>query len=225
VEVLDSPIWIMIVNIVALEMLGDTMPKLGSGPRKERGAVGGSSDEDPYSLTASASSRSGSGKTAPDKSGDLSLDSDSYLPANWALRRQPKEDIEEDEYVTASYPRARDSGRGSSGRDSDPYYSGYSARVPAFVGEQRREQENRREQRASRRDERRYEAPAPRAAPGEQYPAPRDPQGRALGLDPTWLHMKKFQQGQAQPEAGRRESRHLSPLYSRAPRPYKPVWK
>ena len=31
VEVLDSPIWIMIVNIVALEMLGDTMPKLGSG--------------------------------------------------------------------------------------------------------------------------------------------------------------------------------------------------
>ena len=84
--------------------------------------------------------------------------------------------------MTASYPRARDSGRGSSGRDSDPYYSGYSARwggeealvwwggeelewqdlastvpcrVPAFVGEQRREQENRREQRASRRDERR----------------------------------------------------------------------
>ena len=88
---------------------------------------------------ASASSRSGSGKTAPDKSGDLSLDrlvrtfphchhsssslfsfphvppfslnpsfslfllsSDSYLPANWALRRQQREDIEEDEYVTVS---------------------------------------------------------------------------------------------------------------------------
>ena len=30
-EVLDSPIWIMIVNIVALEMLGDRMPKMGSG--------------------------------------------------------------------------------------------------------------------------------------------------------------------------------------------------
>ena len=29
VEVLDSPIWIMIINIVALEMLGDKMPKLG----------------------------------------------------------------------------------------------------------------------------------------------------------------------------------------------------
>ena len=30
-EVLDSPIWIIIVNIVALEMLGDRMPKLGGG--------------------------------------------------------------------------------------------------------------------------------------------------------------------------------------------------
>ena len=31
-----------------------------------------------------------------------SLPSDSYLPANWALRRQQREDIEEDEYVTVS---------------------------------------------------------------------------------------------------------------------------
>ena len=64
-----SPIWIMIINIVALEMLGDRMPKLGAGRlffevfhgvgkkslpgngRKESKAVGGSSDEDPYSLT------------------------------------------------------------------------------------------------------------------------------------------------------------------------------
>ena len=30
------------------------------------------------------------------------LPSDSYLPANWALRRQQREDIEEDEYVTVS---------------------------------------------------------------------------------------------------------------------------
>merc|ERR1712083_882780 len=50
VEVLDSPIWIMIINIVALEMLGDKMPKLGGGnPRKDnrliKGITGGSSDE------------------------------------------------------------------------------------------------------------------------------------------------------------------------------------
>merc|ERR1712129_566793 len=88
---------------------------------------------------------------APDKSGDLSLDSDSYLPASWAQRRPAREEIEEDEYVTASHPRLRPREEGSSGRDSDPYYSGYSARVPTFVGEQRRE-------RASRRDERRYDS-------------------------------------------------------------------
>merc|ERR1719285_144238 len=202
VEVLDSPIWIMIINIVALEMLGDRMPKLGAGNgRKESKAVGGSLDEDPYSLTASASSRSGSGKTAPDKSGDLSLDSDSYLPANWALRRQQREDIEEDEYVTASHPRLRARDAGSSGRDSDPYYSGYSARVPTFVGEQKRE-------RASRRDERRYEHAMPEVR-GRQMP----------GMDPTWLHMKKFQAGQVPMyNAGR----FLSP--SRQPG-YKSQWK
>ena len=68
----------MIINIVALEMLGDRMPKLGSGlasfslllfcnlkniwntggGRKESKAVGGSSDEDPYSLTGLQSSKS-----------------------------------------------------------------------------------------------------------------------------------------------------------------------
>merc|ERR1740128_698595 len=87
VEVLDSPIWIMIINIVALEMLGDKMPKLGGGnPRKDnrliKGITGGSSDEDPYSLTASGSSRS-SGKAVPDKNGDFGVDSDTYQPRNW----------------------------------------------------------------------------------------------------------------------------------------------
>jgi len=195
-EVLDSPIWIMIINIVALEMLGDRMPKLGadsgsSPARKEAKGVSGSSDEDPYSLTASASSRSGSGKTVPDKTRDLSLDSDSYLPANWPLHRQPREEIEEDEYVTASHwPRARHRERVPPCRDSDPYYSGYSARVPAFVGGQKTE-------RASRRDERRYSA-----APSQG--------DRGQGLDPTWLHMKKYQD-RASPDTCRRQARHLSP--------------
>lgn len=36
-----------------------------------------------------------------------SLPSDSYLPANWALRRQQREDIEEDEYVTVSIGRVQ----------------------------------------------------------------------------------------------------------------------
>ncbi|XP_059086205.1 uncharacterized protein LOC131882930 isoform X2 [Tigriopus californicus] len=85
-ELLDSPIWIMLINVVALEMLKAKMPmpslpisssqvsfsasssasptrpngRHSSEPRK-RFVASGSSDEDPYSLTPSGSSGS-SGK-------------------------------------------------------------------------------------------------------------------------------------------------------------------
>jgi len=134
VEVLDSPIWIMIINIVALEMLGDKMPKLGGdNPRKDnrliKGITGGSSDEDPYSLTASGSSRS-SGKVLPDKNGDFSVDSDTYQPRNWAYQ-QSQNDLEDD-YISstqARFPRSSSRPRQRSGTEDvpdDPYYSGYS---------------------------------------------------------------------------------------------------
>jgi len=154
VEVLDSPIWIMIINIVALEMLGDKMPKLGGdNPRKDnrliKGITGGSSDEDPYSLTASGSSRS-SGKVLPDKNGDFSVDSDTYQPRNWAYQ-QSQNDLEDD-YISstqARFPRSSSRPRQRSGTEDvpdDPYYSGYSARVPAYIGDQDKKE------RASRRD-------------------------------------------------------------------------
>jgi len=57
-DILDCPIWIMVINIVAMEMLGDRMPVDRQGiqlPMKKR-AVNSSSDEDPYSLTQSGSS-------------------------------------------------------------------------------------------------------------------------------------------------------------------------
>lgn len=84
-DLLDSPIWIMLINVVALEMLKAKMPDDGpnvlsqahpqqangrgpnharnsSEPRK-RFLASGSSDEDPYSLTPSGSSgSSGKGK-------------------------------------------------------------------------------------------------------------------------------------------------------------------
>lgn len=86
-ELLDSPIWIMLINVVALEMLKAKMPATeegsnvasqphtkqanGRGPNhvrnssepRKRFLASGSSDEDPYSLTPSGSSgSSGKGK-------------------------------------------------------------------------------------------------------------------------------------------------------------------
>jgi len=221
VEVLDSPIWIMIINIVALEMLGDKMPKLGGdNPRKDnrliKGITGGSSDEDPYSLTASGSSRS-SGKVLPDKNGDFSVDSDTYQPRNWAYQ-QSQNDLEDD-YISstqARFPRSSSRPRQRSGVEDvpdDPYYSGYSARVPAYVGDEKRE-------RASRRDTTRFHTAyrGDMAGMGES------------SLDPTWLHMKKFQTaGPTDLSDGRR---NLSPAYngrflspSRTTAFNKPQWK
>lgn len=185
-EVLDSPIWIMIINIVALEMLGDKMPKLGGGGRDgaRLGAArlpGASSDEDPYSLTASASSRS-SGKAALQDSrpGDTSAESEIYQPKHWAFshggQSQESQDLEDD-YGPA---RTRSSSRPRQRSEvddvpDDPYYSGYSARVPAYVAE---------EKRASRRDAATRFNTAYRTAGVEAGPA---------NLDPTWLHLKRFQ--------------------------------
>jgi hypothetical protein len=75
----------------------------GYNPRKDnrliKGITGGSSDEDPYSLTASGSSRS-SGKVLPDKNGDFSVDSDTYQPRNWAYQ-QSQNDLEDD-YISVN---------------------------------------------------------------------------------------------------------------------------
>jgi len=88
-DLLDSPIWIMLINVVALEMLKAKMPGDESIPNSQgraqqangRGAnirnnseprkkylASGSSDEDPYSLTPSGSSGS-SGKGKGDSAG------------------------------------------------------------------------------------------------------------------------------------------------------------
>merc|ERR1712106_935248 len=96
-EVLDSPIWIMLINIVALEMLGAKMPKptgvkargvpqFSTGTLKKN-VHSGSSDEDPYSLTPSGSSGS-SGKGLRERSRDevgrrLRNDQEKFGPQNW----------------------------------------------------------------------------------------------------------------------------------------------
>jgi len=154
-EVLDSPIWIMLINIVALEMLGAKMPK-PTGPKLQptngqyttgtlkKNLHSGSSDEDPYSLTPSGSSGS-SGKGLRDRSreesGTRARDSEAgYGPQNWTNKGIPN-DLSDD-YVEDDIP-ARDKALGRNRarllkkaeekrRNDDPYYCGFSARVPQF---------------------------------------------------------------------------------------------
>lgn len=157
-EVLDSPIWIMLINIVALEMLGAKMPKPTGFKTGEPGRVAqftgtlkkplnsGSSDEDPYSLTPSGSSGS-SGKGLRDRSRDQSGvrrqgDHDNYGPHTWASPNMEIPNDLSDDYVEDDLPlREKSNGRSRARilkksedkrNDDDPYYCGFSARVPTF---------------------------------------------------------------------------------------------
>jgi len=99
-ELLDSPIWMIIVNVVALEMVRSRLPRSGGGRRLPQGCS--SSDSDPYSPTASSRS------------------SALYLPQHWASAGHQSEDYTEEELEARPSPRlaAR-----PLGRDPYPAYS------------------------------------------------------------------------------------------------------
>merc|ERR1719282_541890 len=121
---------------------GKTGKQILSGTLK-RTNHSGSSDEDPYSLTPSGSSGS-SGKGLRERSTDGTgtgiRDSDGYGPQNWTNKGIPN-DLSDD-YVEDDIP-ARDKALGRNRarllkkaeekrRNDDPYYCGFSARVPQF---------------------------------------------------------------------------------------------
>lgn len=121
-ELLDSPIWVMLINVVALEMLKAKMPLDGllvnrpgvrhsSEPRK-RFPNSGSSDEDPYSLTPSGSSGS-SGKGNHNSNNGVSArfppgEKEFYGPQNWAKHATRHADYSDDmdeELLTTTLPK------------------------------------------------------------------------------------------------------------------------
>lgn len=122
-ELLDSPIWVMLINVVALEMLKAKMPvqdgllvnpnglasrpgvRHSSEPRK-RFPASGSSDEDPYSLTPSGSSgSSGKGNKTDQNSRFPPGDKEFFGPQNWAKNARPidySDDMDESDMTIAN---------------------------------------------------------------------------------------------------------------------------
>merc|ERR1712027_175843 len=135
-EILDCPIWVIIINVVAMEMLRTKIPPSRvSIPQMldNRRLVGcGSSDEDPYSIAGSGSSgSSGNGNTrnrssSRDKPPQLPpRDNNIYgtVPGVWGQMGDDKKDKK----------KAGD----------DPYYFGLSARIPNFVKSRKKKQKER----------------------------------------------------------------------------------
>lgn len=184
-EVLDSPIWIMLINVVALEMLKAKLPNSAVPQQKNMSAPFPnpriSSDEDPYSLSpaeSSGSSGKGPRHSRSDESGERAVrDKDYYVPKNWAVRGEISDVSEEymgKGFMEKGYPRGRS--KKSDHHQEDPYYHGLSARVPAFATT-KQEKESINYNQASR-----FKSP------------PRGGVAQLPGPNPAWWHSRMYQE-------------------------------
>lgn len=133
-DILESPCWIMLINIVAMDMLKSKMPPI-KNPRpaidirnRPRIPV---PDEDPYSIAGSGSSGSsgnGNRERSRDKPPKLPPRDNSIYATGGGLGKM-KADYDHMEQE----PRFKEHSRGKQSKKDDPYYCGLRARIPNFA--------------------------------------------------------------------------------------------
>ncbi|XP_076330243.1 uncharacterized protein LOC143235982 isoform X2 [Tachypleus tridentatus] len=141
VELLECPCWVMMINIVAMDMLKSKLPliskkqsapNLTSGFDRPRLSV---PEEDPYSVPHLGTSRSSSLLREP-------RDRPPMLPPRDSSQMSvpmPDYDDERQEENKRLQPVQSSSRNQKSGYNDDPYYSGFRARVPNYA---KREQDS-----------------------------------------------------------------------------------
>jgi len=211
-EILDCPIWVLIINVVAMEMLRTKIPPTRTSiPQmldNRRGMLGcGSSDEDPYSIAGSGSSgSSGNGNTRnrsssrdqppqlPPRDGNLYGTSGvQHQSGMWGTKGDySMEPI----YGVTGGQQGKDKDKKKNIGD-DPYYFGLSARIPNFVKGRKKKQKDR-------------DAARARSAPAQSPPATGGP--GQLSSHPFWWHNRLYTDSTGSPSDG----------YSRAPNNFVP---
>jgi len=147
-DILDCPIWLLCINVVAMEMLRTKLPP-GRGPlildNARHGLVGlGSSDEDPYSVAGSGSSGS-SGNGNRVRSSSRGRDCPPQLPPRdntggiYSSHGGVWSNVSSTE-TEGSNTRAKKEKKKTG---DDPYYFGLSARIPNFVKSRKKKQKER----------------------------------------------------------------------------------
>ncbi|XP_048489468.1 uncharacterized protein LOC105391512 isoform X2 [Plutella xylostella] len=158
-ELLECPIWVMIINVVAMDMLKSKLPPVQRPMDIKNRPRIPIPDEDPYSIASSNANGSGSsgssgyghgnghgvvaatreqllmqmerGQRRGDKPPKLPPRENGYGPAD--IPKPDYDDIEENGRAVTQFPR----GKSDKGKDNkkydDPYYCGLRARVPNFV--------------------------------------------------------------------------------------------
>uniref|UniRef100_T1IQT5 MH2 domain-containing protein n=1 Tax=Strigamia maritima TaxID=126957 RepID=T1IQT5_STRMM len=134
-EILDCPCWLMIINIVAMDMLKSKLPpiqkQLPVNPKaRPRLPI---PDEDPYSLPSNGSS------TSRERDRKMSSDKPPKLPPRDAIMGAyhiPKPDYEsrDEENKYRLLPHLQSSRKKApTGLHDDPYYCGFRAHIPNFA--------------------------------------------------------------------------------------------
>ncbi|CAH2989166.1 unnamed protein product [Chilo suppressalis] len=157
-DLLDCPIWVLVINVVAMDMLKSKLPPVQRPMDIKNRPRIPIPDEDPYSIASSNANGSGSsgssggyghgnghsvvaatreqlmmqmGQRRGDKPPKLPPRENGYGPAD--IPKPDYDDIEENGRVPTQFPR----GKSDKGKDNkkydDPYYCGLRARVPNFV--------------------------------------------------------------------------------------------
>uniref|UniRef100_A0A336JW18 CSON011461 protein n=1 Tax=Culicoides sonorensis TaxID=179676 RepID=A0A336JW18_CULSO len=148
-DILDCPIWILIVNVVAMDMLRSKLP-LAQRPFdiKNRPRIP-IPDEDPYSIAENFSSSTSSNAVAPLNSPEVSFFQPVSKRGEKPPKLPPRDKIYSDELPKPDYESKEGSklklfsrNRSSKEKDNkkyeDPYYCGLRARVPNFAKSNRK---------------------------------------------------------------------------------------
>ncbi|XP_025418695.1 uncharacterized protein LOC112689280 isoform X2 [Sipha flava] len=145
-DMLDSPIWVLIINVVAMDMLKSKLPpmKRTTVDIKNRPRIP-IPDEDPYSIAGAnmvAATREQLMMQTAARRGDKPPKLPPRDPSNPYPHDIPKpdyDDIEEEENRLAgtmkqfTSSRGKDKVKDNNKKYDDPYYCGLRARVPNFV--------------------------------------------------------------------------------------------
>ncbi|XP_073993474.1 expansion isoform X3 [Rhodnius prolixus] len=143
-DLLECPIWVLIINVVAMDMLKSKLPpvKRSTVDIRNRPRIP-VPDEDPYSVASNGGGSSGSSGGSVHQGPPRRSDKPPKLPPrdnNPYPHHIPKPDYDDIEEVENSIgPKANfSSSRGKdktkdSNKHDDPYYCGLRARVPNFV--------------------------------------------------------------------------------------------
>jgi len=149
-DVLEQPCWVMLINVVAMDMLKSKIPPVKTYVSAKTDRMGMDirtrpripvPDEDPYSIAGSRSSGSSS-------KGDRSRDRPPKLPprdANIYGHPMPKPDYEGPPVMEEAKFRQQLEQRNKKAdkKHDDPYYCGLRARIPNFAkSKQQREKES-----------------------------------------------------------------------------------